>query len=482
MRVHPLLAVPLAALAAFVAEIFVSTVIHRSARRTALAAHVARSARPPLRLLLVLAGSWGALAATSEPTGFWAVLGLVLHLGVVVAATWLVGALALALADHALAGHPDDVPAAGRLRDRAQRLVRTVTVSVLGVGGLVAVLLALPATRTLGVGLLVLVVLVLLVAVPSAQGSLAEVVAGLRVAATDAVLPGDVVVVDGRWGLVEHVGRTSLVVRTDDVGRIGLPLTAAWGAGFRNVSREGPDLVGTVDLDLGRGIPAADVRARVADALAACDLWDGRLGDVQVVDVHGDHVRVQVLLSASDGPALLGLRRQVRDALLGWSAPDARPAGRPVEPSVAASVPEPVAPQVAAPVVAAPSAPVRASVVPVRSSAVPVRPASLPVRAADVRSADVPAVPVRSAPVLAWQEDADATSTYRVDDLVTEPEPGWDATAPRPVESWAAVTDHLPRRQPAAAPRADLGPDRTQVLAPLPQVARRSSRRELRDS
>ncbi|MFI2753526.1 hypothetical protein ACGIF2_08830 [Cellulomonas sp. P22] len=445
---HPLLAVPLAAVAAFVAEIFVSTVIHRSARRSALAAHVARGARPPLRLLLVVAASWGALTATTGPTGFWAALGLVLHLGVVVAVTWLVGALVLALADHALAGQPNDVPAAGRLRGRAQRLVRTVTASVLSVGGLVAVLLALPGTRALGVGVLVLVGLVLLVAVPSAQGALGEVVAGLRVVATDAVLPGDVVVVDGRWGLVERVGRTSLVVRTDEAGRIGLPLTATRTTGFRNVSREGADLVGTVELDLDRDLPAADVRARVAGALATCDLWDGRVGDVQVVDVHGDHVRVQVLLSASDGPALLGLRRQVRDTLLGWSQPAA---ARPAEPAA-----EP-------PVVAAPAEPVRSSAVP-------------------VRSADVPAVPVRSVPVPAWHHDADATATYRVDDLVTEPEPGWDATAPRPVESWAAVTADLPGREPAAAPRADLGsPDQTQVLAPLPQIARRSGRREMRD-
>jgi hypothetical protein len=60
------------------------------------------------------------------------------------------------------------------------------------------------------------------------------------------------------------------------------------------------------------------MRAELARLLDGNDLWDGRVGILQVTDAVGSVVRVRALVSAKDGPTLFDLRCHVREALVVW--------------------------------------------------------------------------------------------------------------------------------------------------------------------
>ena len=52
--------------------------------------------------------------------------------------------------------------------------------------------------------------------------------------------------------------------------------------------------------------------------MQASEIWDERVGILQVTDAVGSFVRVRVLVSGVDGPTVFDLRCEVREALVGF--------------------------------------------------------------------------------------------------------------------------------------------------------------------
>jgi small-conductance mechanosensitive channel len=343
----PVVAVVVAVVAASLAAAAVAALVRRVAHRAPVAADLSRRSRRPLRATLVVAAVWVALRVSTDAASAWRpAVEHVLLVALIVSLTWLVGSLAFVLEDVALQRYRVDVRDnrhARRVRTQVQ-VLRRITVAVLVLVGAAAVLLTFPGARAFGASIFASAGLLSIVAGLAAQSSLANVFAGLQLAFTDAIRVDDVVIADGEWGRIEEITLTYVVVHVWDDRRLILPSTYFTTTPFENWTRRSAELLGTVEIDVDWRVPVEAMRAELARLLSVTDLWDGRVGILQVTDAVGGLVRVRALASASDAPTLFDLRCHVREGLVAWlqrEAPGALPRTRLESDDAAPAAPSP---------------------------------------------------------------------------------------------------------------------------------------------
>ncbi|HEU4667765.1 MAG TPA: mechanosensitive ion channel family protein, partial [Arthrobacter sp.] len=95
-----------------------------------------------------------------------------------------------------------------------------------------------------------------------------------------------------------------------------LPSTYFTTTPFENWTRRQSEVMGTVEFDLDWRAPVEDMRAELRTVLAGTDLWDERVGILQITDATGGFVRVRILVSAADSAALFDLRCLIREAMV----------------------------------------------------------------------------------------------------------------------------------------------------------------------
>ncbi|OCI30803.1 mechanosensitive ion channel domain-containing protein [Oerskovia enterophila] len=316
-----LAAVAGALVAAFVLGTIISAIVNRIGRRSELARDISRRLRRPDRAVLMVVAVWIAVRVTTPPTVEWraAVEHLLLVL-LIAAGAWWVGALAFVLEDSALKRFRVDVVDnrhARRIRTQII-VVRRLTVAIIVICAIAAVLLTFPAARAAGASILASAGVISIVAGLAAQTSLANVFAGMQIAFTDGIRVDDVVVLEGEWGRIEEITMTYVVVHLWDDRRLIMPCTYFTTTPFQNWTRRAADLLGTVELDLDFRVPFGAMRAELKRLLAHTDLWDQRVGILQVTDAINGVVRVRALVSARDAPTLFDLRCFVREGLVEW--------------------------------------------------------------------------------------------------------------------------------------------------------------------
>nr|WP_291890369.1 mechanosensitive ion channel domain-containing protein [Cellulomonas sp.] len=331
--VVPVLSVLASVVVAYLVAILLGALVRRAARRSPVAADLTRRSRRPTRAVLVVVALWIALRLSTEPSDWRTSVEHVLLIALIITVAWLVGSLAFVLEDAAFARYRVDVADnrhARRVRTQVQ-LLRRITVAIIVVCAAGAVLLTFKDARAFGASLLASAGLLSIVAGLAAQSSLANVFAGTQIAFTDAIRVDDVVVVDGQWGRIEEITLTYVVVHVWDDRRLIMPSTYFTSTPFENWTRRDANLLGTVELDLDWELPVERMRAELTRLLEATDLWDRRVGILQVTDAVGGAVRVRALASAVDAPTLFDLRCYVREGLVAWlqaEAPEGLPRTR----------------------------------------------------------------------------------------------------------------------------------------------------------
>ncbi|MEZ0448920.1 mechanosensitive ion channel family protein [Cellulomonas sp. ICMP 17802] len=318
--VVPTLSILGAVVVAYLVATLLAVLVRRVARRSAVAADLTRRSRTPMRAVLLVVAVWIALRLSTDPSDWTRTAEHVLLIAFIVALAWLVGSLAFVLEDAALQRYRIDVADnrhARRVRTQVQ-VLRRLTVAVLVVCAIAAILLTFPSARALGASLLASAGVISIVAGLAAQSSLANVFAGMQLAFTDAIRVDDVVVVSEQWGRIEEITLTYVVVHVWDDRRLILPSTYFTTTPFENWTRRAADLLGTVELDVDWEVPVEPMRAELTRLLQDTDLWDRRVGILQVTDAVGGLVRVRALASAVDAPTLFDLRCYVREGLVGW--------------------------------------------------------------------------------------------------------------------------------------------------------------------
>jgi hypothetical protein len=217
-------------------------------------------------------------------------------------------------------------------------------------------LLTFPSARAAGTSILAGAGVLSIVAGLAAQASLANVIAGLQLAFTDAIRVDDVVVVEEEWGRIEEITLTYVVVHVWDDRRMVLPSTYFTTTPFQNWTRTESAVLGGVEIDVDWTVPFDAMRAELERLLDGNELWDHRVQVLQVTDAIGSVVRVRALVSAKDGPTLFDLRCLVREGLVAWlqrehpgglpkvrneGVPGASPAASPDRPTAPVETPAP---------------------------------------------------------------------------------------------------------------------------------------------
>lgn len=238
---------------------------------------------------------------------------------------WLLTGGLASIEDAVLDGTQQDVasPTVRRLQTQMQVVNRVGSV-IIWLIALAIVLYTFPQMRVLGTSMFASAGVLSIVAGLAAQSTLSNLFAGLQLAFTDAIRVGDAVVVhlpgqsSGTMGRIEEITLTYVVVRVWDERRIILPSTHFTTTGFENWSRRDPEMLGTVEFDLDWMVPVEAMRAEFKRQLSDLDLWDGRVGVLQVTDTVGTYVRVRALVSARNSSELWDLRCQIREGMVDW--------------------------------------------------------------------------------------------------------------------------------------------------------------------
>lgn len=227
----------------------------------------------------------------------------------------LVRAFANVIENHA--EYDADELAARSRRTRVNILSRTAGFVIVFVT-VALMLLGIPGVRNVGVTLMASAGLAGLAVGAAAQPALKSLIAGIQMALTEPVRIGDLVVVDGHTGRVETIRMSFLVLRTWDERRVVVPTSRFLDATFENWTRVGNELTGAVLLQLDPGTEVSVVRAKFGELLAAQELWDRRIGKLQVTEVRPEAIELRLVMSARDSGALFDLRCAVREAMLDW--------------------------------------------------------------------------------------------------------------------------------------------------------------------
>ncbi|GAA1060590.1 mechanosensitive ion channel family protein [Agromyces bracchium] len=314
------IALVIAIVATFVISAIASIIVRAVARRRDWAGILIRRARWPFRTVLLVGGTWIAIALAFPDAGWRPPVDHAFLIGMIAAGAWLVAQLFLFLADLGVSRYRMDV-ADNRVARRVHtqfQIVRRLVVVVIVILAVGAILLTFPGVRAVGASVLASAGIASIVAGLAAQSVLANMFAGIQIAFSEAIRVDDVVVVEGEWGRIREITLTYVVVVTWDERTVVLPCTYFTTKPFQNWTKYGSALIGSVELDVDWRISTDAMREELDRILEGEELFDGRTKVLQVTEATGGLVRVRVLVSAADSAALWDLRCLVREDLVEW--------------------------------------------------------------------------------------------------------------------------------------------------------------------
>ena len=216
--------------------------------------------------------------------------------------------------------HQFDFNKADNLKERKIRtqliFMRKVIIIIIVLITLAIILLSFNNVRKIGAGLLTGVGIGSIIVGFAAQKSLGNFLAGFQIAFTQPIRIDDVLVVEGEWGRVEDITLTYVVLNIWDQRRLILPITYFIEKPFQNWTRTTSEILGTVFLYVDYTFPVEGLRGELTRLLEASELWDKRVGLLQVTDVREHTVELRALVSAGNSSQAFDLRCYIRENLL----------------------------------------------------------------------------------------------------------------------------------------------------------------------
>ncbi|MDY6998418.1 MAG: mechanosensitive ion channel [Actinomycetota bacterium] len=304
----------------------VSWLLHRLGRRSQVLHDIADLTRRPLRAMLMVIAATAAVRRTADADASWR--GWTDHsllIALIATLTWLVIGFVRVAERQALTRFADGGDSGLTDADRHRRKIMTqvttlrrLVVAIIVVLGVAAVTMTFPSFSDIGRTLFASAGVLSVVAGLAAQTSLGSVFAGIQIAFSGAIRVGDVVVLEDEWGRIEEITLTYVVVRVWDERRLVLPCTYFTTKPFQNWTRHATELMGTAELDVDFTVPFDAMRAELDRILQSNPKWDGRVGVLQCTDTVDGVVRVRMLVSAVNAPALFDLRCDVREGMVKW--------------------------------------------------------------------------------------------------------------------------------------------------------------------
>ncbi len=274
--------------------------------------------RRPVRWLMVAAAVFLVANGAYAPTGPVKFLSHVLSLALVGLTAWLLIEAVYVL--NAIVLLRFEVNVADNLQARKIHtqlaVVRRILIAGIGVVAAGMMLMTFPQIRQLGAAVLASAGIIGIVVGFAAQKTIATLVAGLQIAFTQPIRIDDVVIVEGEWGRIEEITLTYVVVAIWDRRRLIVPITYFIEKPFQNWTRVSAEILGTVFLYVDYTVPVDALRAELQRILEASELWDRKVGGLQVTDASERTIQLRALMSASDASAAWNLRCLVREKLV----------------------------------------------------------------------------------------------------------------------------------------------------------------------
>ena len=206
------------------------------------------------------------------------------------------------------------------LRARSRRtqveLMRRVVSAIVIVGAVAVALLTVTPLGNAGPTIVTYAGVIGILAGFALRSPIENLAAGVIVAFSEPIRLDDVVVVEGEWGRIEHIGLVNVVVRIWDDRRLVLPTSRFVDEPFENWTRSTSALTGSVTVWLDHTADVDQLRREVGEALARNPLWDGRFFGVQVIELGERSIQVRILVTAVDASDLWDLRCELRESLL----------------------------------------------------------------------------------------------------------------------------------------------------------------------
>ena len=206
------------------------------------------------------------------------------------------------------------------LRERKIRtqiqFIRKIVIGVIIIVALGGILLSFGSLRRIGTGLLTGVGVSGIIVGFAAQRSLGNLLAGLQIAFTQPLRLDDALVAEGEFGKVEEITLTYVVLRLWDQRRLILPINYFLEKPFQNWTRTSSEILGTVFLRLDYSAPFDEIRKEFMRLLELSELWDKRVGGMQVTDATENTVELRFVVSAANSGNAFDLRCYLRENLV----------------------------------------------------------------------------------------------------------------------------------------------------------------------
>jgi len=216
--------------------------------------------------------------------------------------------------------HTYDLNKADNLKERKIRtqlqFIRKVIIVFIVLVTISIILLSFDNVRKIGAGLLTGVGIGSIIIGFAAQKSLANFLAGFQIAFTQPIRIDDVLVVEGEWGRVEDITLTYVVLNIWDQRRLILPINYFIEKPFQNWTRTTSEILGTVFIYADYSLPVDELRVELTRLLELNELWDKRVGILEVTDVKEQTMEIRALVSARNSSQAFDLRCYVRENLV----------------------------------------------------------------------------------------------------------------------------------------------------------------------
>lgn len=211
------------------------------------------------------------------------------------------------------------------------KLIRRLAHVIIAIVAIGLALFTFPQVQAVGAGLLASAGVLSVIGGLTAQSVLGNLFAGIQLAFSNAVRVGDVVVVEDEWGTIGEITLSYVVVYIWDERRLIVPSTYFTSKTFETWTRNSPQVLGTVFMDVDWRVPVDEVRTAFSAFVAQSPLWDKRVSSVLVTDARGGFVEIRFLVSAEDSSKQWDLRCAVREHMVSWlqkNHPDSLPTAR----------------------------------------------------------------------------------------------------------------------------------------------------------
>ncbi len=150
----------------------------------------------------------------------------------------------------------------------------------------------------------------------AAQKSLASVFNGLQIALTQSIKIDDNIIIDGKFGTINEINLTHVVVTTWDEKRLIIPTNYFIDNTVENWTKSSQEITAIVKLYSDYATPIDKVRAFFKDLSASHPLWDKRASSFFVTQSNESCIELRATMSARNPSEAFTLECDIREKLI----------------------------------------------------------------------------------------------------------------------------------------------------------------------